>query len=230
MNPTKNKTALITGITGQDGSYLAEFLLTKKYRVLGMCRQPSSMNARGLNHLTKQIEVVEGDLSNISALTDLIERHQPDEVYNLASQSFPGESWRKTIETGEITGLGAHRLFEAVRRAKPDCRILQASSSEIFGDPVQSPQNELTAYKPVNPYGAAKLYAHHVARIYADSLGVFISRGILFNHESPRRGMHFITQKVTYGAACISLGINKDRKSTRLNSSHIQKSRMPSSA
>lgn len=212
MNSTIPKTALITGITGQDGSYLAEFLLAKEYRLIGVCRQPSSMKAISLKHLVGKIEIVEGDLSNSLLMPDLILRYQPDEVYNLASQSFPGESWRKVIETGEVTGLGAHRVFEAVRQAKPDCRVFHASSSEIFGDPVESQQNEQTPYKPVNPYGVAKLYAHHMARIYSDSLGVFIARGILFNHESPRRGMHFLTQKVTYGAACISLGIKNSPK------------------
>ncbi|MBI1806084.1 MAG: GDP-mannose 4,6-dehydratase [Ignavibacteria bacterium] len=207
MDSAKNKTALITGITGQDGSYLAEFLLGKSYRVVGLCRHRSAMKVKNLNHLVDKVEVVECDLSNSSLMMDLIRRYQPDEIYNLASQSFPGESWHKAIETGEITGLGAHRLFEAVRQTKPDCRVFQASSSEIFGAAGERSQNERTQYKPVNPYGAAKLYAHSIARMYAESLDMFIARGILFNHESPRRGIHFLTQKVAYGAACISLGI-----------------------
>ncbi|WP_133716043.1 GDP-mannose 4,6-dehydratase [Methylocaldum gracile] len=201
------KTALITGITGQDGSYLAELLLEKGYRVIGLGRKASIIQPSSINYLHGKIEFAYGDLADTVSLVSAVKRFQPDEIYNLASQSHPGESWRLAIETGEITGLGAHRLFDAVREERPDCRIYQASSSEMFGEVIETPQTERTPFNPVNPYAAAKVYAHNIAHIYRKSYGLFIACGILFNHESPRRGMHFITQKVTYGAACIKLGI-----------------------
>jgi GDPmannose 4,6-dehydratase len=200
-------TAIITGITGQDGYYLAEFLIRKNYHVVGLRRKTSSDHTNLFNNFGRKIEFVYGDLLDTFSLAEAIKQYQPDEIYNLASQSYPGESWRLAIETGEITGLGAHRLFEAVRHVKPDCRIYQASSSEMFGDPQQVPQNEHTPFNPMNPYAASKVYAHNLAQIYRKSYGMFISCGILFNHESPHRGMHFLTQKVTYGAACAKLGI-----------------------
>jgi GDPmannose 4,6-dehydratase len=203
----KSKTAIITGITGQDGSYLAELLLEKKYRVIGLRRKTSDAQAENIQHLHGRIDLVYGDLLDSFSLAEAVRKYKPDEIYNLASQSYPGESWRLAIETGEITGLGAHRLFEVVRQVKPDCKIYQASSSEMFGEVKQSPQNEQTQFLPINPYAAAKVYAHNVAKIYAKSYNLFITRGILFNHESPRRGLHFLTQKVTYGAACVKLGI-----------------------
>lgn len=201
------KIALITGITGQDGSYLAELLLQKDYRVIGFGRKNSLVHTNNISHLHGQIELAYGDLLDSFSLVAAVKNYQPDEIYNLASQSHPGESWNLAIETGEVTGLGAHRLFEAVRQVKSDCRIYQASSSEMFGEVLETPQNECTPFNPVNPYAAAKIYAHNTAKIYRKSYGMFISCGILFNHESARRGMHFITQKVTYGAACIKLGI-----------------------
>jgi GDPmannose 4,6-dehydratase len=201
------KTALITGIAGQDGSYLAEFLLGKGYKVVGLRRKTSDVQADNLRHMQGEIELVYGDLLDSFSLTDVIQKCQPDEIYNLASQSYPGESWRLSIETGEITGLGAHRLFEVVRRMKPDSVVYQASSSEMFGDVKESPQSENTPFRPMNPYAAAKVYAHNIAKIYVKTYGMFIANGILFNHESPRRGMHFLSQKVTYGAACIHLGL-----------------------
>ena len=201
------KTAIITGITGQDGSYLSELLLQNNYQVIGLRRKTSYAQAENIQHLHGRIDLVYGDLLDSFSLAEAIRKYQPDEIYNLASQSYPGESWRLAIETGEITGLGAHRLFEVVRHVKPDCKIYQASSSEMFGEVKQSPQNEQTPFFPVNPYAAAKVYAHNVAKIYAKSYNLFITRGILFNHESPRRGLHFLTQKVTYGAACVKLGI-----------------------
>lgn len=201
------KTALITGITGQDGSYLAEFLLEKSYRVVGFGRKSSIIKPNNVSHLHGRIEFAFGDLSDTVSLVAAIQGFQPDEIYNLASQSHPGESWSLPIETAEITGIGALRLFDAVRQVKPDCRIYQASSSEMYGEVAETPQSENTPFNPINPYAAAKLYAHNIARIYRKSYGAFIACGILFNHEGPRRGMHFITQKVTYGAACIKLGI-----------------------
>jgi GDPmannose 4,6-dehydratase len=204
---SSKKTALITGITGQDGSYLAEFLLEKDYRVVGFGRKSSIIRPNNVSHLHGRIEFAFGDLSDTVSLIAAIQGCQPDEIYNLASQSRPGESWNLAIETGEITALGAHRLFDAVRQVKPDCRIYQASSSEMYGEVTETPQNERTPFNPVNPYAAAKLYAHNIARIYRKSYGTFIACGILFNHEGPRRDMHFITQKVTYGAACIKRGI-----------------------
>lgn len=201
------KTALITGITGQDGSYLADLLLQKGYRVIGYGRPSSIASSPNVAHLRGQIEFVSGDLLDTAPLIVAIKHYQPDEIFNLASQSYPGKSWQLALETAEINGMASHRLFEAVRQIKPDCRIYQASSSEMFGVPAETPQNETTAFNPVNPYAAAKVYAHHIAGIYRKSFRLFIVCGILFNHESPRRGMHFITQKVTYAAACIKLGI-----------------------
>lgn len=201
------KTALITGITGQDGSYLAELLLEKNYRVVGLNKQDHFDSANNISHLKGKVDCFVGDLCDAASIQTAIKTVQPDEVYNFASQSYPGESWALAIETAKTNGLGAHLLFDTVKQIKPECRIYQASSSEMFGELAQSPQNELTAFNPVNPYAAAKLYAHHIAKIYRKSYNMFISCGILFNHESPRRGMHFITQKVSYAAACLKLGI-----------------------
>jgi GDPmannose 4,6-dehydratase len=203
----KQKTALVIGITGQDGSYLTEFLLAKNYQVVGLMRKTSAVPSSHVAHLANKIHIAYGDLLDTFSIAENIRSYQPDEIYNLAAQSYPGESWRLAIETAEITGIGAHRIYEAVRYVKPDCRIYQASSSEMFGTPTTVPQNEQTPFAPVNPYGAAKLYAHTMAQIYNTSYKLFIACGILFNHESPRRGIHFLTQKVAYGAACIKLGI-----------------------
>lgn len=210
------KTALITGITGQDGSYLAELLLAKNYRVVGLSKNNHLALSDNIKHLGGKVESILGDLSDANSLQDAIKLAQPDEVYNLASQSYPGESWKLGIETAKTNALGAHLLFDTIRQLKPECRICQASSSEMFGEIAESPQNEQTRFNPVNPYAAAKLYAHNIAKIYRQSFKMFISSAILFNHESPRRGMHFITQKVTYAAACIKLGITN---STQLNES-----------
>lgn len=203
----KQKTAFVIGITGQDGSYLAEFLLAKNYQVVGLMRKTSAVPSSHVAHLANKIHIAYGDLLDTFSIAENIRSYQPDEIYNLAAQSYPGESWRLAIETAEITGIGAHRVYEAVRYVKPDCRIYQASSSEMFGTPSIVPQNEQTPFAPVNPYGAAKLYAHTMAQIYMTSYKLFIACGILFNHESPRRGIHFLTQKVAYGVACIQLGI-----------------------
>ena len=203
----KQKTAFVIGITGQDGSYLTEFLLAKNYQVVGLMRKTSAVPSSHVAHLANKIHIAYGDLLDTFSIAENIRSYQPDEIYNLAAQSYPGESWRLAIETAEITGIGAHRVYEAVRYVKPDCRIYQASSSEMFGTPTIVPQNEQTPFAPVNPYGAAKLYAHTMAQIYRTSYKLFIACGILFNHESPRRGIHFLTQKVAYGAACVKLGI-----------------------
>ncbi|RPI05509.1 MAG: GDP-mannose 4,6-dehydratase [Ignavibacteriae bacterium] len=203
----KQKTALIIGIAGQDGSYLAEFLLSKNYRVVGLMLNSIVLSSSLIAHLANKIAITYGDLLDMGSIMETIRSYQPDEIYNLAAQSSPGDSWRLAIETAEITGVGAQRVYEAVRCVKPDCRIYQASSSEMFGTPTMVPQNEHTPFEPVNPYGAAKLYAHSMAQIYSKSYNLFIACGILFNHESPRRGINFLTQKVAYGAACIKLGI-----------------------
>jgi GDPmannose 4,6-dehydratase len=201
------KTALITGITGQDGSYLAELLVGKNYRVVGLSRRSSFSNSPNLSTLRGKIEFAYCDLLDTFSIAEAVRKYQPDEIYNLASQSYPSESWRLAIETAEINGIGAHRIYEAVRQVKPNCKIYQASSSEMYGTQLESPQDESTPFRPVNPYGAAKLYAHNLADIYVKSYDMFIACGILFNHESPRRGLHFLSQKVSYGAACLKLGI-----------------------
>jgi len=202
------RSALITGITGQDGLLLAENLLGKNYRVVGFGRRSSILTRPELRPLLRRIAVAYGDLYDPVSIADAIQRYQPDELYNLASQSTPALSWEQAVETGEVTGMGAHRLFEAVRHFKPECRVYQASSSEMFGDVFESPQSERTPFNPLNPYAAAKVYAHQIAHIYRRSHHMFIACGILFNHESSLRGMQFLTQKVTYGAACAKLGID----------------------
>jgi GDPmannose 4,6-dehydratase len=207
--PTKKapRRALITGITGQDGLLLCDFLIDKGYEVIGFGRRNSIILNPRLHDPRPNLSFAFGDLADSMSIAAAISETQPDELYNLASQSAPGISWSLAVETGEITGLGAHRLFEAVRRLKPACRIYQASSSEMFGDVLESPQNERTPFNPLNPYAAAKVYAHKTAAIYRRSYGMYIACGILFNHESPLRGMQFLTQKVAYGAACAKLGI-----------------------
>ena len=201
------KRALITGITGQDGSFLAEWLLEKGYRVFGMARRESWFRPNSSSHLADRIEVLFGDMSEGVDIASAIQDARPDEIYNLASQSRPGESWARAPETLLVNGLGAIRLFEAVRHNCPACRVYHASSSEMFGQASIAPQNEQTPFNPVNPYAAAKVYAHQMARIYRESYGLYIASGILFNHESERRPHHFLTQKVAYGAACAALGI-----------------------
>lgn len=199
--------ALITGITGQDGSYLAELLLENNYQVIGLSKSTDLSHCHYLSRLKQDIDYRAGDLRNADFLQDILENTQPDEVYNLASQSFPSKSWSLSSQTLEINALAAQLLFDTVRRVKPDCRLYQASSSEMYGDINQSPQNEKTPFHPVNPYAAAKLYAHQLAGIYRRSYGMFISCGILFNHESPRRALGFVSQKIAHAAACIKLGI-----------------------
>jgi len=205
----RNPSALITGITGQDGILLAQLLLDKGYEVVGFGRQASISSKRAdLQLLYKRIRLYYGDLGNSVDIVDAIQDVSPDEIYNLAAQSAPGLSWAQSIETGKVTGVGAHRIFEAVRQFNPECRVYHASTSEMFGNASKLPQNEGTPLRPLNPYAVAKVYAHHMAEIYRKSHDVFISCGILFNHESVYRGMHFLTQKITYGAACAKLGIS----------------------
>lgn len=202
-----NKTALITGVAGQDGSYLADLLLAKNYRVFGLIRNNQQRVAKNLVTLQDKIEFLCGDLNEPDNIYSIINRVQPDEIYNLASQSYPGESWYSPFETTRTNAIGAHLLFNTVKLLKLNCKVYQASSSEMYGETINSPQCELTPFNPSNPYAAAKLYAHNMAKIYRKSYGMFISCGILFNHESERRGIHFITQKVSYAAACLKLGI-----------------------
>ena len=201
------KRALITGITGQDGSFLAEFLLERGYEVFGLARLDSWFRPNNASHLADRVQVLFGDMAEGTDIASALQDAKPDEIYNLASQSRPGESWVRAPETLMINGMGAIRLFESVRHACPQARVYHASSSEMFGQTKDLPQNEETPFNPTNPYAAAKVYAHHMMRIYRDSYGLFISSGILFNHESERRPLHFVTQKIAYGAACAALGI-----------------------
>jgi GDPmannose 4,6-dehydratase len=201
------KTALITGITGQDGSYLAELLLEKGYRVVGMQRRTSTETVGRISHLLDQIELVQGDLLDQLSLIDLFQRFQPDEVYNLAAQSFVPTSWQQPVLTGEFTAIGVTRILEALRLIKPDARFYQASSSEMFGKVQAVPQNESTPFYPRSPYGISKLYGHWTTINYRESYDLFACSGILFNHESPRRGLEFVTRKITHGVARIKLGL-----------------------
>ena len=200
-------TALITGITGQDGSYLAELLLGKDYKVVGMVRRASTVTFERIEHIQDDIFLEQGDLHDQSSLVDVLERYQPDEIYNLAAQSFVPTSWHQPVLTGEVTALGVTRLLEAVRQVKPDARFYQASSSEMFGRVVETPQNEKTPFYPRSPYGVAKLYGHWITVNYRESYDLFAVSGILFNHESPRRGLEFVTRKISYNVARIKLGL-----------------------
>ncbi len=204
------KTALITGITGQDGSYLAEFLLEKGYRVVGMVRRTSTVNFDRIAHIQDNVEIAQGDLLDQSSLMDIVREHKPDEVYNLAAQSFVLTSFSQPVLTGEFTALGVTRVLEAVRQVKPDARFYQASSSEMFGKVVEVPQRESTPFHPRSPYGVAKVYGHWITVNYRESYGLYACNGILFNHESPRRGLEFVTHKVTHAAVRIKLGLQKE--------------------
>jgi GDPmannose 4,6-dehydratase len=200
-------TALITGITGQDGSYLAEFLLEKGYNVAGIVRRSSTTPYERIAHIVDKIEFLSADLLDQHSLLDAIEATKPDEVYNLAAQSFVQTSWTQPVLTGEFTALGVTRVLEAVRKGAPNARFYQASSSEQFGQVVESPQRESTPFYPRSPYGVAKAYGHWITVNYRESFGLFAVSGILFNHESPRRGLEFVTRKITDAAARISLGL-----------------------
>ena len=212
------KTALITGITGQDGSYLAEFLLAKEYRVVGMTRRSSTITNERIAHIADRLELVQGDLLDQASLIEAMEAARPDEVYNLAAQSFVPTSWNQPVLTGEFTALGVTRILEAIRKVNPSIRLYQASSSEMFGKVRETPQNELTPFYPRSPYGVAKAYGHFLTVNYRESYGMFAVSGILFNHESPRRGLEFVTRKVTNGAAMISLGLRGELKMGNLDS------------
>lgn len=201
------KTALITGITGQDGSYLADLLLEKGYRVVGLSRRSTHYHHPNIEHLIGRIILEHGDLLDSDSLSQIIIKHQPDEIYNLAAQSVPADSWEQPIVTGEITALGTIRMLEAFRRHKPDARFYQATSREIYGGVEQEIVDEKTPFLANNPYGIAKLYSHLITANYRESYGLFACGGILFNHESPRRGLHFVSRKVTMAVACIHLGI-----------------------
>lgn len=203
------KKALITGLTGQDGSYLAELLLEKGYQVFGLVRRSSSGNLDRISHLSGEVQILSGDLLDQSSLMDVISESQPDEIYNLASQSYVPLSWTQPALTAEYTALGVSRLLESIRRCKKDAKFYQASSSEVFGQPDESPQTERTAFRPRNPYGVAKAYAHWMTINYRQQYNLYTCCGITYTHESPRRGTEFVFRKITSTAAMIKLGLAK---------------------
>jgi GDPmannose 4,6-dehydratase len=202
------KTALITGITGQDGSYLAELLLGKGYRVVGVVRRSSTSYFERIGHLLDRVELVSADLLDQHSLTDAVAAARPDEIYNLAAQSFVQTSWTQPVLTGEFTALGVTRVLEAMKKAAPNARFYQASSSEQFGKVVETPQRETTPFYPRSPYGVAKVYGHWITVNYRESFGLYAVSGILFNHESERRGLEFVTRKISDGVARIVMGLD----------------------
>src|SRR5512143_2452196 len=204
------RTALITGITGQDGSYLAELLLKKGYNVVGVARRSSTVTSERIKHILDDITVVQGDLQDQGSLLSLLEEYKPTEVYNLAAQSFVPTSWNQPALTGDVTALGVTRLLEAIRYVDPKIRFYQASSSEMFGKVLEVPQHESTPFYPRSPYGVAKVYGHWITVNYRESFGLHAVSGILFNHESPRRGLEFVTRKISDGAARIKLGLARE--------------------
>lgn len=204
------KTALITGVTGQDGSYLAELLLGKGYRVVGVVRRSSTTPYERIAHLINRIELVSADLLDQTSLTDVVAETEPDEIYNLAAQSFVQTSWSQPVLTGEFTALGVTRVLEAMRKAAPRARFYQASSSEQFGKVVETPQRESTPFYPRSPYGVAKVYGHWITVNYRESFNLYAVSGILFNHESPRRGLEFVTRKISDGVARIKMGLQNE--------------------
>jgi len=209
--------ALVTGITGQDGSYLAELLLEKGYEVYGLVRRSSLEKYDRIEQIADRIRFVEGDLTDQSSLDQALEQIQPNEVYNLAAQSFVPVSWNQPVLTADVTGLGVLRMLEAIRKHSPKAKFLQASSSEMFGKVVESPQSETTRFHPRSPYGVAKVFAHHITVNYRESYGIFACSSICFNHESPRRGSEFVTRKVTQHAARIKLGLTNKLKMGNLD-------------
>lgn len=211
-------TAIISGITGQDGSYLADFLLGKGYTVIGMVRRSSTVTFGRIEHIQDDIEIIQGDLHDQSSLVSLIEEFLPDEVYNLAAQSFVPTSWKQPVLTGEVTALGVTRMLEAIRLVNPQTRFYQASSSEMFGKVREVPQTESTPFYPRSPYGVAKVYGHWITVNYRESYDLFACSGILFNHESPRRGLEFVTRKITHGVARIKLGLADELRLGNLES------------
>ena len=212
------KRALITGITGQDGSYLAELLLEKGYEVFGLVRRSSTVNFERIGHLQDKIELISGDLLDQKSLVSALQTARPQEVYNLGAQSFVPVSWEQPMLTGEVTGLGVTRLLEAIRTCDETIRFYQASTSELFGKAQETPQNEQTAFYPRSPYGVSKLYAHWITINYRESYGLFACTGILFNHESPRRGREFVTRKITHGVARIKHGLDQELRLGNLDS------------
>ncbi|MFQ6100145.1 MAG: GDP-mannose 4,6-dehydratase [Anaerolineae bacterium] len=210
--------ALITGVTGQDGSYLAEFLLEKGYEVIGMVRRTSTVNFSRVQHIQDKITLVSGDLLDQGSLISVLQEHQPDEVYNLAAQSFVPTSWQQPVFTGEVTALGVTRILEAVRAVDESMRFYQASSSEMFGKVREVPQNENTPFYPRSPYGVAKAYGHWITVNYRESYGLHATSGILFNHTSPRRGLEFVLRKIAHGVAKIKLGLAKELRLGNLDS------------
>jgi GDPmannose 4,6-dehydratase len=211
-------TALITGVTGQVGSYLAEFLLSKGYDVVGMVRRSSTVTFERIQHIQDDINIIQGDLHDQSSLMAVLEQYRPDEVYNLAAQSFVATSWSQAVLTGEVTALGVTRMLEAIRQVNPKCRFYQASSSEMFGKVIESPQKETTPFYPRSPYGVAKVYGHWITVNYRESYNMFAVSGILFNHESPRRGLEFVTRKISHGVARIKYGLAKEIRLGNLES------------
>ena len=205
-----NKSALVTGITGQDGSYLAEFLLDRGYAVYGLIRRSSTVNFERIRHFQDKVEILSGDLLDQNSLDSALRKSKPDEVYNLGAQSFVPASWEQPLLTGEITGLGVIRLLEAIRGANDKIRIYQASTSELFGKAIETPQSENTPFYPRSPYGVSKLYAHWITVNYRESYDMFACAGILFNHESPRRGLEFVSRKITRAVARIKLGLDSE--------------------
>ena len=214
----KTKRALISGITGQDGSYLAEFLLAQGYEVIGMIRRSSTVNFERIRHIQDRLTLVSGDLLDEVSMISLLREHRPAEVYNLAAQSFVQTSWSQPVFTGETTALGVTRMLDAIRIVDPDIRFYQASSSEMFGKVVEVPQREETPFYPRSPYGVAKVYGHWITVNYRESYGMHATSGILFNHESPRRGLEFVTRKITHGVARIKLGLDKELRLGNLES------------
>jgi GDPmannose 4,6-dehydratase len=212
------KRALITGITGQDGSYLAEFLLEKGYKVYGLRRRTSSPIMENIQHIVNELEFIDGDLQDLGSLIQAVRISNPDEVYNLAAQSFVGTSWAQPVLTAQSTAIGVTNMLEAVRLVKPEARFYQASSSEMFGKVVETPQVETTPFYPRSPYGVAKVYGHWITVNYRESYDMFACSGILFNHESPRRGVEFVTRKVTDAVARIKLGKQKELRMGNLDS------------
>ena len=204
------KRALITGITGQDGSYLAELLLGKGYEVHGLVRRSSTWGIDRIEHIAGELDLIDGDMSDQASLLDAVADAAPDEVYNLAAQSFVGSSWRQAVYTGDVDALGVTRILEAVRRVAPKARFYEAASSEMFGEVAETPQTENTPFRPRSPYGVAKCYAFYITVNYRESYGMHASNGILFNHESPRRGLEFVTRKITDGVARIKLGLAEE--------------------
>lgn len=211
-------TAIVTGITGQDGSYLAEFLLAKGYEVIGMVRRSSTVTFQRIKQFQDDIIIIQGDLHDQSSLVDVIERFRPDEVYNLAAQSFVPTSWNQPVLTGEVTALGVTRLLEAIRLINPKTRFYQASSSEMFGKVREVPQRESTPFYPRSPYGVAKVYAHWITVNYRESYDLYAVSGLLFNHGSPRRGLEFVERKICHGVARIKLGLTDELRLGNLDS------------